>query len=68
MSAPKNTDAAFYVEDAVGQKYCFTIADSGYEPDFRKHAAWWMRTGYKSIPASDPRAPCKPFRVVVEPR
>lgn len=62
----KPADATFYIEDALGQKYCYTIADVDYEPAFRKHAAWWKRTGYKTIPTSSPRAPVKPFRVVVE--
>lgn len=64
----KAKDAAFYVEDAMGLKYCFTVADVGYEKDFRKHAKWWMRTGYKTIPVTDPRAPVKPFKIVVEPK
>ena len=34
--------AAFYVLDAVGDKYLFTVADPDYEAAFRKHARWWL--------------------------
>lgn len=54
--------AAFYVIDGMGNKYLFTCADADYEAAFRKHAAWWMRSGWKQSRAS----PIKPFRIVVE--
>ena len=65
---------AFYVLDGSGNKFCFTVADLSYEPDFRKHAEWWMRTGWKHTAdklRSDGhwyRAPMRPFRVVIEVR
>lgn len=30
--------AAFYIQDAVGEKYCFTVAGNDYADAFRKHA------------------------------
>jgi hypothetical protein len=61
--------AAFYVLDAVGQKFLFTIADADYEPAFRKHAKWWR--SYMRCPRHDClgrriTAPCYPCKVVVE--
>jgi hypothetical protein len=61
--------AAFYVEDACGDKFLFTIADPDYEPAFRKHACWWLRymerTRYdrngKMI-----RNPIRPCKIVVD--
>ena len=55
-----------YVQDAVGEKYCFTLATKrdGAESSFRSHAKWWIRTGYKSAPVG--RQPCFPCKIVVE--
>jgi hypothetical protein len=61
--------AAFYVEDACGDKFLFTIADVDYEPAFRKHARWWMnymrRTRYDRN-GGLLRSPIRPCKVVVE--
>lgn len=56
-----------YVQDVTGDKYLFTCATNreGQESSFRKHAAWWLRTGYKSSPARN--FPAFPCAVVVEP-
>lgn len=51
-----------YVEDAMKAKFLFTIAEPDYAPKFRKHAAWWVRSGYKN----NPTGPVKPFKVVIE--
>lgn len=56
--------AAFYVQDAMGDKFLFTIADADYEAQFRKHARWWTASGWKQSRAN----PVKPFSVVVEPK
>lgn len=55
-----------YVLDAVGDKFLFTLATNreGQVSSFRRHASWWMRTGYKSAPVG--RQPCFPCSVVVE--
>lgn len=65
-------DCAFYVEDAVGDKFLYTVADESYEPQFRKHANWWK--GYMRYPGQRLRwdgkpvpKPCFPVRTVVEP-
>ena len=64
---------AFYVEDAIGDKFLFTIAESDYEAAFRKHAAWWI--GYRTRPAAHKdkdsagnaiRQPVKPCKIVME--
>lgn len=56
-----------YVEGATGEKHLFTCATNrdGQESSFRKHAAWWIRTGYKSSPVNS--QPCFPCKIVVEP-
>lgn len=56
-----------YVQDAVGDKYCVTFATNreGVESSFRKHARWWIKTGYKSTPIG--RQPCFPCKIMVEP-
>lgn len=56
-----------FAEDAVGDRFLFTCATNrdGQEAGFRRHAAWWLRTGYKSAPRG--RQPCFPCKVVVEP-
>lgn len=64
------TSVAYYVEDACGDKFLYTIADADYEPAFRKHAAWWL--GYMQRSRKDFRgnrlmSPAKPCRVVVSP-
>lgn len=49
-----------------------TIADADYEPQFREHARWWMRTGWKHTASAMRkegnwhRVPVGPFKVVVE--
>lgn len=62
--------AAFYVEDACGDKFLYTVADPDYEAAFRKHAHWWLN--YMRKPRQDHRgrrltSPCRPCRIVVEP-
>lgn len=65
--------ASYYVEDSTGNKFCYTIADADYEKQFREHARWWMRTGWrhtaKAIRAEGHwhRIPVGPFKVVVKP-
>ena len=63
----------YAIRDATGVDYCVTIAGSEYEPQFRKHAAWWKR--YMHNPPVNVRAkynkstsgmPCFPVRIVVE--
>ena len=56
-----------YVEDAVGEKFLFTFATNreGQAEAFRRHAAWWLRTGYKHSPVQS--QPCFPCKIVVEP-
>jgi hypothetical protein len=67
-------DCAFYVLDACGDKFCYTVAAADYEAGFRKHAAWWMRHATRPGAHNDTdsrgvrvRNPVKPLRVVVEP-
>jgi len=56
-----------YVEDAAGGKYLFTCATNreGQENAFRKHASWWIKTGYKH--SSIESQPCFPCKIVIEP-
>lgn len=56
-----------YVEGATGEKHLFTCATNrpGQAEAFRKHAAWWLRSGYKQTPVA--RQPCFPCRIVIEP-
>ncbi len=56
-----------YVEDAVGGKFLFTCATNreGQAEAFRRHANWWIRTGYKSSPVQS--QPCFPCKIVIEP-
>ena len=65
--------AAFYVQDACGEKFLFTVADADYEPAFRKHAAWWI--GYRTRPSAHNdknsagnhvRQPVRPCKIIVE--
>lgn len=61
--------AAFYVLDAVGDKYLFTVADPDYEAAFRKHARWWLNYMRRPRTAHDGRrlnSPVRPCRIVVE--
>lgn len=55
-----------FVMDAVGDKYLFTCATNreGQASQFRKHARWWLRGGYKSAPTD--KWPCFPCQIVVE--
>ena len=57
-----------YVIDAVGQTYCYSLLSNREDlvASEKRHCQWWMRTGYKSIPASHPRSPVKPFHHVME--
>jgi len=62
-----------YVEDAVGQKYCFTVAENTdkNKSDFRKHAAWWKRyvrshDGQKAYRNTTAGSPCFPVKTVIE--
>ena len=61
--------AAFYVEDACGDKFLYTIADPDYESAFRKHARWWLgymrRTRYDRNGRLLP-SPTRPCKIVVE--
>jgi hypothetical protein len=56
-----------YVADVLGMKYIVTYANNrpGQAEGFRRHAKWWIRTGYKMSPLN--RQPCFPCKVVVEP-
>lgn len=56
-----------FVQDAAGGVFLFTCASNrpGQAAAFKRHAAWWLRSGYKS--AKPDRWPCMPCRVVVEP-
>lgn len=56
-----------YVEDITGDKFLFTCATDreGQADAFKRHAAWWLRTGYKHSPVQS--QPCFPCKVVVEP-
>ena len=61
--------AAFYVEDACGDRFLFTVADKEYEPAFREHAARWL--GYMGRPRYDRngqilRSPTRPCKITVE--
>ena len=63
-------DCAFYVQDACGDKFCYTVADESYAPKFRKHAAWWKRharTAAYRQKVGPMRAPAFPVKVVIEP-
>lgn len=53
------------VVDATGGEFLSTFATNrpGQAESFRKHAAWWLRTGYKSAPVA--RQPAFPCHVVV---
>lgn len=55
-----------FVEGSTGEKHLFTCATNrpGQAENFRKHANWWMRTGYKSNPVD--KQPCFPLRIVIE--
>jgi hypothetical protein len=64
-------DCAFYVEDAVGGTFLYTLAADTYERSFREHANWWkgyMRSpGQRLCPDGKPaRKPLFPVRIVVE--
>lgn len=59
----------FYIEDACGEKFLFTIADASYEAAFRKHASWWK--SHMKRPRHDHngkliRSPVYPCKIVVE--
>lgn len=56
-----------YVQDAVGTKFLFTCANNrpGQAEQFRKHAAWWIKTGYKKTPVE--KQPAFPCSIIVEP-
>jgi hypothetical protein len=61
--------AVFYVEDACGDKFLFTVADADYEPAFRKHASRWL--GWMKRPRYDRNgklilSPARPCRIVME--
>jgi hypothetical protein len=60
----------FSVVDATGSAFCVTGARADYEPQFRRHVAWWGRYArsaeYRAkVPAH--RWPVFPVKVVVEP-
>lgn len=66
--------AAYYVQDACGDKFLYTLAGLDYEAAFRKHAAWWIR--YSTRPGAHKdtdvhgnrlRQPVRPTKVVIEP-
>lgn len=56
-----------FVQDAVGDKYLFTCATNreGQAKAFRRHANWWLKTGYKDSPVN--RQPCFPCTIIIEP-
>jgi hypothetical protein len=61
--------AAFYVLDACGDKFLYTIAGADYEPAFRKHARWWigyMRKTRKGFDGRTIHGPVRPCRIVIE--
>lgn len=61
------SNLASYVVDATGRKYLYQVSDDTPEirAQFRKHAAWWKRTGWKNAPRDTwPAFPCK---IVFEP-
>ena len=63
------SDCAFYVEDSLGDKFLYTVADASYEPKFREHAKWWrnyMRTHRLRRDGKPIRQPVSPTKVVVE--
>lgn len=66
MSAPNSV--VVYVQDAVGDKWCWSASDLKYEESAKKHARWWMRQrcflGFDGKPL--PMGPCRPFKLVVE--
>jgi hypothetical protein len=55
-----------YVKDATGQKFLFTCATNreGQADGFRKHARWWIRSGYKNSPID--KQPAFPVQIVIE--
>lgn len=55
-----------YVEDATNQKYIFTCATNreGQRESFKKHARWWIRSGYKQTPIE--KQPAFPCKIVIE--
>lgn len=63
-------DCAFYILDAVGDKFCYTVADESYAPKFRKHAQWFKRESQTKAyrdKVGPYRTPAVPMRVVIEP-
>lgn len=55
-----------YVEDAVGGRFLFTCATNRPEQkeSFRRHARWWINSGYRQTPVA--KQPAFPCRIVVE--
>lgn len=55
-----------YVLDATGQKYLYQCSDDTAEirAQFRKHANWWKRVGYKSAPRG--KEPSFPVEIIFE--
>ena len=62
-----------FVRDAVGELFCYTVADNKPEPiaSFRKHAAWFKRYAGshegRAALAKRGKYPCAPFQTIVEP-
>lgn len=67
QAAPIPNSLDMRIIDATGDEFCVTFATNcpGQEASYRKHAAWWIRTGHKSGPRN--RQPAMPCRVVVKP-
>lgn len=65
--APTLNSLDMRIIDATGDAFCVTFATNrpGEVEAYRKHAAWWIRTGHKSNPPG--RRPAMPCRVVVVP-
>lgn len=64
-------NCAFYLEDAVGDLFLYTIAPETYERSFRDHVIWWrghMRSpGQRLRPdGKAARKPIAPLRIVVD--
>lgn len=62
-------NAAFYVEDAYGKKFLYTIADPDYANSFKTHARWWIRRSLTKAYAREAhqrgfKPPAHPCRII----
>lgn len=59
-------DYAIYVQDAVGDKYCYTVTSAEYKAATIKHARWWMRQRNHRRFDGKPLGECRPLLLVIE--